>query len=118
MNELQTFDNLIAKANQFKLYAKLVQQLNKDLALANIDLAFDDRILPTSLKLILFEKIYELLTKRFMDYLNLLYVVDVSEENIKKLDSNDMMQLSENVVFLILKREWQKVYYKNRDSFL
>lgn len=113
MRDLQTFDALVEKANQLDLYSKLVHQLNKDLALANIDLDFAPDVLPTSLKLLLQEKIYKLIQEKFMDYLNLLYIIDVSEEDIKKLDGNDVVQLSENVMFLILKREWQKVYYRN-----
>ena len=113
MRDMQTFDDLVNKANQLDLYPKLIQQLNKDLALANIDLDFSADVLPSSLKLLLHEKIYKLIQEKFMDYLNLLYIIDVSEEEIKKLDGNDVMQLSENVMFLIPKREWQKVYYRS-----
>lgn len=113
MKELQTFDDLITEANQLELYSKLILQLNKDLALANIDMEFADDVLPTSLKLLLHEKIYKLIQEKFMDYLNLLYIIDVSEEKIKQLDGNDTLLMSENVMFLILKREWQKVYYRN-----
>lgn len=114
MKDLKTFDDLMDEANKWELYIKLVEQLNKDLALANIDLEFDPEILPTSLKLLLHDEVYRLIQYKFMDYLNLLYIIDVSEEKIKQLDGNDAMQLSENVVFLILKREWQKVYYKHK----
>ncbi len=113
MTDLKTFDDLVNKANQLELYSKLVLQLNNDLALANINLEFALDVLPTSLKLLLHEKIYKLIQEKFMDYLNLLYIVDVSEDKIKELDGNDTLQMSENVMFLILKREWQKVYYRN-----
>ena len=116
MEDLKTFDDLVAKANQLELYSKLILQLNKDLALANIDLEFASDILPTSLKLLLHEKVYQLIQEKFMDYLNLLYIIDVSEEKIKQMDGNDVVELSDNVTFLILKREWQKVYYRNRYS--
>lgn len=113
MKVVTTFDDLIGEANQLQLYTQLVKQLNKDLALANVSLEFDDEVLPTSLKLVLHEKIYELLEKRFMEYLNLLYIIDVSEKEIKQLDGTDLVQMAENVTFLILKREWQKVYYRS-----
>lgn len=116
MKDLKTFDELVDEANTWKLYGKLVEQLNKDLALANINLEFDAEILPTSLKLLLHEQIYRLIQEKFMDYLNLLYIIDVSEEKIKQLDGHDALLLSEHVTFLILKREWQKVYYKNKFS--
>ena len=114
MKDLQTFDALVEEANKLELYSKLILQLNKDLALANINLEFSSDVLPTSLKLLLHEKVYQLIQEKFMDYLNLLYIVDVSEEKIKQLDGNDTIQLSENVTFLILKREWQKVYYRKK----
>jgi len=44
--------------------------------------------------------------------LNLLYIIDVSEEEIKKLDGTDLVKLSEEVTFLVLKREWQKVWFR------
>lgn len=116
MKDLKTFEELVETASQLDLYSKLVIQLNKDLALANIDLEFASDILPTSLKLFLHEKVYQLIQEKFMDYLNLLYIIDVSEEKIKQMDGNDVVELSENVTFLILKREWQKVYYRNRYS--
>lgn len=116
MEQLSTFDDLVEVAQKWALYDKLVNQLNKDLALANIDLQFDSEVLPTSLKLLLHEEIFNLIQHKFMEYLNLLYIVDVSEEKIKELDGNDTVQLSENVTFLILKREWQKVYYRNKFS--
>lgn len=116
MENLKTFDDVMDQAHKWELYAKLVDQLNKDLALANVDLEFDSEVLPTSLKLLLHEEVYRLIQHKFMDYLNLLYIVDVSEEKIRQLDGNDTIQLAENVTFLILKREWQKVFYRNRFS--
>jgi hypothetical protein len=108
------FSELIATANQFKLYTNLVNQLNKDLLYANVDVDFHEEILPTSLKLILQEEVYNLIQNNFSSYLNLLYIVDVSEDKIKSLDMEDTMQLAEAVTFLILKREWQKVWYRHK----
>ena len=108
-----TFDALITEANQLQLYKKLVEQLNKDFLLANINIDFHENILPSSLKLILHETIFDLIQNKFTDYLNLLYIIDVSEKQIKSLDSEDTLSLSEQVSFLILKREWQKVWYRN-----
>ncbi len=106
------FEDLIADANALNLYEKLIIQLNKDLLLANIDLEFDEETLPTSLKLVLQETIFYLIQHKFSDYLNLLYQVDVSELKIRTLDGEDSVKLSEDVTFLILQREWQKVWYR------
>ncbi len=113
MNSLVTFEELIQEANQFNLYNNLIRQLNKDFLFANIDLDFEEDILPPSLKLILHETIYKLIQEKFADYLNLLYIIDISEKKIKQLDGSDTLKLSEQVAFLILRREWQKVWYRN-----
>ena len=107
-----TFESLIEEANQLDLYRKLILQLNKDFLLANIDLDFHEEVLPSSLKLILHDTVYKLLQEKFTEYLNLLYIIDVPEKQVKALDGDDVFKLSEEVSFLILKREWQKVWFK------
>ena len=114
MNAPTTFEDLILQVQQNDLYANLIKQLNKDFLLANINLEFDEEVLPTSLKLILHESVYKLIQEKFADYLNLLYIVDVPEKKVKQLDGSDMVKLSENVTFLILQREWQKVWYRSQ----
>lgn len=112
----KTFESLIEQARELDLYKKLVLQLNKDFLLANIDLDFHQDVLPSSLKLILHETVYKLIQEKFSEYLNLLYIIDVSEKQVKALDGEDTLKLSEDVTFLILKREWQKVWFKNKYS--
>ena len=107
-----TFESLIEEANQLDLYRKLILQLNKDVLLANIDLGFHEEVLPSSLKLILDDTVYKLIQEKFTEYLNLLYIIDVPEKQVKALDGDDILKLSEEVSFLILKREWQKVWFK------
>jgi hypothetical protein len=107
-----SFETLIEQADKLKLYEKLIIQLNKDLLLANIDLEFNVETLPTSLKLVLQDTLFHLIQNKFSDYLNLLYIIDVSETKIKALDGSDVLQLSEDVTLLILQREWQKVWFR------
>ena len=107
------FNALIEQAIQQDLYKKLILQLNKDFLYANIDLELDRDILPKDLKSILHETLYGLINEKFADYLNLLYIIDVSESKVKQLDGSDILKLSEAVAFLILQREWQKVCYKS-----
>lgn len=116
MNLPATFNDLVQEVNDIGLYKKLIEQLNKDFLLANIDLDFDEEILPSSLKLILHETLYQLIQEKFADYLNLLYIIDVPEKKVKQLDGSDIVQMSEQVSFLILLREWQKVWYKHQYS--
>ena len=109
-------DLLLCEAEKENLYIKLIEQLNKDFNFANepIDLSLD--ILPEELKFQLYEKIYRLIQYKFAEYLNLLYIVDVPEEQIKQLDGTDLGVLAEEVSFILLQREWQKVWYRAKYS--
>ena len=82
--------------------------------MANEPIDFPMSTLPEELKVQLHEKIFRLIQFKFAEYLNLLYIIDVSENEIKKLDGSDLVNLSEDVAFLILKREWQKVWFRNK----
>jgi len=113
MNFPKTTQELFDVATSNGLYLKLVSQLQKDFLLANIELDIEDTISPNELKISLHETIYQLIQTNFAGYLNLLYIVDVSEHQIKQLDGSDTLQLSEQVTFLVLLREWKKVWYKN-----
>ncbi|MFB9055961.1 hypothetical protein ACFFU9_04330 [Mariniflexile ostreae] len=116
MNVAATFEDLIQEAYRLNLYKKLISQLNKDFLLANIDLDFHEDVLPTSLKLLLHETVYKLIQEKFTEYLNLLYIIDVSESQVKALNGEDILKLSEDVTLLILKREWQKVWFRHQYS--
>lgn len=107
-------DLLFQEAQKEALYLKLIEQINKDFNLANEGIDFPMSISPAELKIQLHEKIFRLIQYKFAEYLNLLYIIDVSEDQIKKLDGSDVVILSEEVAFLILKREWQKVWFRNK----
>ncbi len=112
----QNTDLVLSEALSSNLYLKLLEQLNKDFNLANESVDFPMSTSPHELKVQLHEKIYRLIQYKFAEYLNLLYIIDVAEDQIKKLDGSDLVQLSEQVAFLILKREWQKVWFRNKFS--
>ncbi len=107
-------DLLLAEASVENLYLQLVEQLNKDFNLANEAVDFPKSITPEELKIQLHEKIYLLIQYKFAEYLNLLYIIDVAEDEVKKLDGSDLVQLAEQIAFLVLKREWQKVWFRNK----
>ena len=107
-------DLLLTAAADENLYAKLLEQLNKDFNLANEPVDFPASTSPDELKVQLHEKIYRLIHFRFAEYLNLLYIIDVPENQVKQLDGSDIGELAKEVAFLILKREWQKVWFRNR----
>ena len=107
-------DLLLSEAQKENLYAKLVEQINKDFTLANEAVDFPGGTTPINLKLGVQDKVYRLIQHKFAEYLNLLYIIDVPENDIKALDGSDIAELAEQVAFLILKREWQKVWFRNR----
>ena len=91
-------DLLLTEAQNENLYLKLIEQLNKDFNLANEGVDFPMSISPNELKIQLHEKIYRLIQYKFAEYLNLLYIIDVSEDQIKKLDGSDFSRSSSSVV--------------------
>lgn len=107
-------DLLFQEAQKESLYLKLIEQINKDFNLANEGIDFPMTISPQELKIQLHEKIFRLIQYKFAEYLNLLYIIDVSEDQIKKLPGSDLVILAEEVAFLILTREWQKVWFRNK----
>lgn len=109
-----SIDQLLSEAEKEVLYLKLIEQLNKDFNFANEPIDFPLSTSPQELKIQLHEKVYRLIQYKFTEYLNLLYIIDVSESEVKKLNGDDLSVLAEQVAFLILKREWQKVWFRNR----
>ncbi len=111
-NSIFLLENALAK----RLYQKLIIQLNKDFQLANVNLEIPLGALPDDVVSNLREKIYHLIMERFPTYLNLLYVVDVSEAEISNLSGSDAVEMADQVSFLILKRIWKKVWLKEKYS--
>ena len=96
------------------LYESLVLQLQKDFTLANNPLNITSDIKSEELIKVLVEKIYFLMMERFQDYLNVLYVIDIPEKEFQNIDITDTVEVSEQMAFLILKREFQKVWFRNK----
>lgn len=113
VNFLDTKSLLDASIEE-NLYDKLVSQLTKDFGLANVDIDIPFKVSPKNLKTILHQKVYRLMMERFTEYLNLLYIIDVSEKKVKEIKAEDVVEIADQVSFLILKREFQKVWFKNK----
>jgi len=113
MLHLQTTKAILIKSEELSLYKKLVIQLNKDFLRANILEVFREDILPNDLIIQLQETVSKLMNEQFSEYLNLLYIVDVSEEKIKEYSVDNSLNSYKQVVFLILSREWQKVWFRS-----
>ena len=107
-----TTDQLLQEAESIQLYGKLLEQINKDFNFANEPVDFHGSTPPEALKVQLHEKVFRLIQYKYAELLNLLYIVDVPEENVKQLDGTDTVQLAEQISYLILRREWMKVWFR------
>ncbi len=106
-----TSEEIIIQSEELLLYKSLVLQLNKDFKRANINIEFIKDISPSDLTLKLNNAILDLILNNYSKYLNLLYIIDVSEE--KKTEVNNTHEISKKITYFILLREWQKVWFKN-----
>jgi len=113
MQQLQTTEDIITRSEDLFLYKKLVLQLKKDFLRAAIQIELSEDISPKDLKYLLQETLFNLLQEQSSDYLNLLYIIDVSEEKIKQVKGDDILKITEQVSYLILLREWQKVWFRS-----
>lgn len=109
-----TTEDLLSEAEKENLYPKLIDQINKDFNFANEAIDFPQSTTPNELTVQLHEKVYRMIQYKYAELLNLLYIIDVPEDNVKQLDGSDSVELSEQIAFLILKREWMKVWFRNK----
>ena len=107
---------LLESISEKHLYADLITQMNKDFMLSGVKVEFDLNSSPEELVQTLRNKIHHLIVNDFNDFLNLLYVVDISEFEIKKLDTENAGKLVDELTVLLLKRLWKKVWYRNKLS--
>lgn len=114
VQEFPNISALLQYAEDQYLYRDLVRQLRKDFDLANIDIDFHDDIPPGELKTLLHEKVYCLIMEKFAEYLNLLYIVDVPEQRVRAIETDDVVGISAHASFEILRREWQKVWFRKQ----
>lgn len=110
----QNSNDLLINAVKNNYYFMLIAQLNKDFNLAGFDFKLSKDNSPIALKEELKKGIQYLISNDTFTYNNLLYVVDVPEEVIKNMDASNMDEYVENITFLLLKRVWKKVWFKNK----
>ncbi len=106
-------DELFDEVAKTDLYPKLLKQLQKDINRAGMDHKIDPKITSSNLVLELKDLLYDRLQYAFNDYLNLLYAVDVSEAEIRNFESENTEDIAMYTAYLILKREWKKVWLRN-----
>jgi len=114
MLPVQNTLELLNKVEVENLYQQLILQLNKDFQLSNLDERIELSLTPVQLKEILSKIILNLLTNKYDDYLNLMYRIDVPEKELATLKAENLETTINQITFLILKREYQKVWFKNK----
>jgi hypothetical protein len=111
---IQNADELFKNAKHENLYENLVKQLNKDFQLANLNECFKLPINSIQLKSELRKTVLNLITNKYDDYLNFLYRVDVPEKELLAIKSDHLETVTNQITFLILKREYQKVWFRSK----
>lgn len=105
--------SLLRMAGEAHQYEPLLQQLRKDFLRAGIPLGELGGKGPEALSAELHEKIYFLILEKLPAYQNLLYIVDVPENEAAALKGTDIVEMARQASYLILKREWKKVMFKS-----
>ena len=103
---------LLIQIEQTLLYEDLVSQLNKDFEVIGTAVNFSETENPQDLFEFLQEVISTLLEKHFDVFLNLLYRIDIDEHQIKTIINQIADDTEQQIAFLILKREWKKVWFR------
>ncbi|MBB1138269.1 hypothetical protein [Myroides sp. WP-1] len=105
--------------NQLKeqdLFEQLVQQIERDFRMS-VD---EDLTFPASTPLELVQQIQgvlESIASRTPAKLSmLLYRIDVAEKDIRALEEGDVFNYFQQLTYLIVKREFQKVYFRTNLS--
>ena len=106
--------SILMASRKAGLRNKLLRQIAKDYDRAGLELPFsgdaggsfpsDEEVLE-QLKI----SIYRLLMERFDAYMNLMYAADVRESSFREIEADDPVAAAEEVVFIYLRRQWQKV---------
>ncbi len=98
-----------------ELFQKLILQIKKDTKMIGVDFEIDKETTSKILVIYLQEFLTDLIKNDFTSYVNLLYRVDISEKQLSKLQDLEITALAKSISFLILKKEWQKVWFRNKN---
>tara|TARA_B110001454_G_C12672745_1_gene414460 strand:+ start:994 stop:1350 length:357 start_codon:yes stop_codon:yes gene_type:complete len=109
-------NQLLDNAINVNMYDDLLKQINKDLMLANLKMAISLDCSPKVLIVELNNLVEHLINNEFDSFLNFLYRIDLSEDKIIHLSKNNQEIYIGSISFLILKREWKKVWFRRTYS--
>ena len=120
--DFNTAEALLAYAGELGLREPLLAQVRKDFQRASVPfprvgLSQEGEATDQQWVRGLQESLYRLLMENFDGYLNLMYAADVPEREFRTLQVTDAVEVAGQVVLLLLRREWQKVWSRaNYDS--
>ena len=107
---------LIEQIESHDLLKNLIQQITKDADLAGAMFVCDKDISAKELVLEMYVFLFQLMTADFGTYLNFLYRVDIPEKTLKSITETEPELIAKHVSLLVLKREWQKVWFRNKSQ--
>lgn len=105
---------LFSKIEAENFLPKLIVQLNKDFQMAHVSESIADHLLLEEVNNRLNDILFSLITNHYDDYLNLLYRIDISEKELAAVKGASLKENMNEISFLIIKREFQKVWFKSR----
>jgi len=109
-----TLKELQKEENTF-LLKKLILQIRKDAQMSGLEFELNENSSVEVLVDFLNKYIAELIQKDFTSYVNFLYRIDVSEKEIIKINETSLETLVSRISELILRKEWQKVWFRSRN---
>jgi hypothetical protein len=104
---------LFAKAESQGLKNELIRQLNKDLSMSGLEVSIAEELPPGEIVQKLKVILESLVRDNFQGFLNLLYRADVSQSKMSQSESS-FSDYIERSTYELLKREWQKVWIRNK----
>lgn len=107
-------EQLMQVVKSDSLFDKLKHQVEKDFVLANVPLKIVEILGHIEFIALIREKVYYLMMEHFSEYLNLMYIIDIPESEFQHIEVTDTVDVADQVTLLILKREYKKVWYRNR----
>jgi len=105
---------LVTEIQQKELLVNLILQLNKDFTMVGLDFNLSKESTPNVVVSYVEIYILNLIKKDFNSYVNLLYRIGVPEKQVREIKENDIQTISKKVAILILRKEWQKVFFRSR----
>ena len=107
---------LLEEIESQNLLKNLIQQIRKDADLAGATFKCDTDISAKQLIQKIYNFLLELMKNDFGTYLNFLYRVDLSEKTLHSIPETDPNLITKQVTIMVLKREWQKVWFRNKNQ--